>query len=107
MGRTMSQLLDHVATIGPNGSKIVQYFVCKKFNEMTPNERFQNLRQKRYCIQCLFPGALQNRRRHENGQCQRDFVYPHPAHSKYPVNKHVFRRFLTKKLVTWNYKIKM
>ena len=56
---------------------------------MTPNERFLNLRQKHYCIQCLFPGAFQNRRRHENGQCQRDFVCPCPAHSKYPVKKHV------------------
>ena len=29
---------DHVATIGPNGLKIIQYFVCKKFYEMTPDE---------------------------------------------------------------------
>ena len=43
---------DHVATAGPNGTKIVQYFACKTFAEMTPNERFLALKEKGYCIQC-------------------------------------------------------
>ena len=47
---------DHVATNGPRGTKIVQYFACRKFAEMSPNERFKELRRKGYCFQCLFPG---------------------------------------------------
>ena len=51
---------NHIATNGPKDSKIVQYFACQKFTEMTPSERFQLLRKKGYCIQCLFPGAYQD-----------------------------------------------
>ena len=32
---------DHVATNGPRGTKTVQYFACRKFAEMSPNERFK------------------------------------------------------------------
>ena len=47
---------DHVETNGPNGSKLIQYFACKEFAEMTSNERFLTLKRKGYCIQCLFLG---------------------------------------------------
>ena len=40
--------------------KFIQYFACKKFVEMTPKERFQELRRKGYCFQCLSPGASQS-----------------------------------------------
>ena len=80
---------DHVATAGPRGTEIIQYFACKKFVEMTPNERFQELRRKGYCTQCLFPGASQSTGKHKEGKCQRDFCCKHPSHDKYPTNKHV------------------
>ena len=67
----------------------MQYFACQKFAEMTPNERFIGLKRKGYCIQCLFPGALQDRGRHEEGKCQRDFACKHASHDHYPVRKHV------------------
>ena len=51
---------DHIATAGPRGTEIIQYFACKKFVEMTPKERFQELRRKGYCFQCLSPGASQS-----------------------------------------------
>ena len=44
---------DHVATNGPRGTKIVQYFACRKFVEMSPNERFEELSRRGYCFQCL------------------------------------------------------
>ena len=80
---------DHVATNGPRGTQIVQYFACKKFAEMTPNQRFQELRRKGFCFQCLFPGASQSTGKHSNGKCQRDFTCKHQSHDKYPIKKHV------------------
>ena len=80
---------DHVATNGPKGTKLIQYFACQKFAEMTPNERFLTLKRKGYCIQCLFPGAQQNEGRHQEGKCQRDFTCTHSSHDRYPVKKHV------------------
>ena len=53
---------DQIATAGPRGTGIIQYFTCKKFVEMAPKERFQELTIKGYCFQCLFPGASQSRR---------------------------------------------
>ena len=51
---------DHIATAGPRRAEIIQYFAWKKFVEMTPKERFQELRRKGYCFQCLSPGASQS-----------------------------------------------
>ena len=48
---------ERIAISGPKGTKIVQYFACQKFVEMTPKDRFQELKNKGYCLQCLFAGA--------------------------------------------------
>ena len=37
---------NHIGTVGPRGIEIIQYFACKKFVEMTPKERFQELRRR-------------------------------------------------------------
>ena len=60
---------NHIATSGPKGSKIVQYVACQKFTEITPSERFQLLRKKGYCIQCLFPVVYQDKGKHSDGKC--------------------------------------
>ena len=80
---------DHIATNGPKDSKIVQYLTCQKFTEMTPSERFQLLRKKEYCIQCLFPGSFQDIGKHSDGKCQRDLVCKQQSHEKYLIKKHV------------------
>jgi hypothetical protein len=80
---------DHVSTIGPNQSKIIQYFACQQFAEMKPSERFDVIRSKGLCWQCLFPGALVKHGKHNEGKCQRDFVCQHPSHQRYKVKKHV------------------
>ena len=64
----------HVSTNGPNGIQLVQYFCCKKFTEMTPNQRFLELRSKGFCSQCLFSGASCSLEKHKEGRCQRDFT---------------------------------
>ena len=39
------------------GKKVIQYFCCKKFAEMSPGDRYKLLREKGLCHQCLAPGA--------------------------------------------------
>ena len=80
---------EHVATAGPGGSKVIQYFSCKVFVEKTPAERLAILRNKGYCIQCLLPGASGSQGKHKDGKCQHDFVCKHTAHQRYPSKKHV------------------
>ena len=41
---------DHIATTGPGYSKVIQYFACKKFVEMTPSQRCAELFRKGLCI---------------------------------------------------------
>ena len=80
---------EHVATNGPKGTKIIQYFACKKVTEITPSERYQELKRKGFCIQCLFPGARQNLGKHNDGKCLRDFICKEKLHNKFPNKKHV------------------
>lgn len=78
---------DHVSTAGPAGTRLLQYFTCKNFVKSTPALRLKMLRENNFCIQCLYPGANASSPKHAEGRCQRDFICPHPAHSKYPVKK--------------------
>ena len=55
-----------IATVGPRGTEIVQYFAFKKFPKMTPKERFQELRRKRCYFQCLLSGELQSTGKHSD-----------------------------------------
>ena len=80
---------DHVATNGPHGSKLVQYFACPTFTAWTSAERFSFLFSKKFCHQCLFPGASREKGKHKDGKCQRLFVCPHPSHANYTIKKHV------------------
>ena len=80
---------DHVATNGPGGSKLIQNFVCPRFASMTNKERFEELRAKGFCWQCLFPGASKDSGNHKDGKCQRDFVCKHSSHEKFQKKKHV------------------
>ena len=80
---------DHVPTNGPKGSKLIQYFVCKKFVEMSNAERLAALKSKKLCIQCLYPGADCRTQKHKEGKCQREFICKHPSHNQYDCKKHV------------------
>ena len=80
---------DHVPTSGPQGIKLIQYFVCKKFVEMTPEQRLTELKRRNLCHQCLFPGAQISTGKHRDGRCQKDFCCKHPSHQTYDVKKHV------------------
>ena len=71
---------------------VIQYFACKTFVEMSPKDRFNKLRMKDLCHQCLAPGAyLENDKRnfHRNGKCYSKFVCKDKLHSTYSQKKHV------------------
>ena len=80
---------EHVATIGPGGTKVVQYFSCKVFVNKTPAERFALLRRKNLCFQCLLPGADASIGKHKEGKCQHDFTCKHVMHKSYQSKKHI------------------
>ena len=80
---------DHVPTSGPKGTKLIQYFVCKKFVEMTNAERLALLKAKNLCFQCLYPGADRRASKHKEGRCQREFTCKHPSHDRYDTKKHI------------------
>ena len=50
--------------------KLVQYLSCEKFATSTPGQRFNYLKSKDLCIQCLFPGAKASMGKHVDGMCQ-------------------------------------
>ena len=80
---------EHIGTNGPKGAKIVQYFASQKFVELAPKDRFQELENKGYCFQSLFPGASQNKEKQHDGICRRDFMCKYKSHDKYSIQKHV------------------
>ena len=71
---------DHIKTEGPEGTKLVEYFSCKKFAEMTPAQWFTELRRKELCMQFLYPAAKGDYGMYKEGKCQRDFICPHIDH---------------------------
>ena len=56
---------------------------------MTPQQRFNELKRKKLCFQCLLPGASYTEGRHREGKCQRDFTCKHQSHLKYTRQMHV------------------
>ena len=58
---------EHVSTAGPGGTRIIQYYACKSFAELTPANRFALLKNKGYCFQCLLPGAAISSGKHKMG----------------------------------------
>ena len=80
---------DHVATKGPYGKKLIQYFSCKNFVEASCAQRFAMLRQKGLCTQCLMPGAKSSTDKHAEGRCQNTYICPHESHNAFAMKKHV------------------
>ncbi|XP_066931129.1 uncharacterized protein [Clytia hemisphaerica] len=80
---------NHIKSNGPRGTKLIQYFSCKKFVDMTTSQRFKFLQDNGLCYQCLYPGAQMDRGKHAEGKCQRDFICKNPAHNSEITKKHV------------------
>ena len=80
---------DHIQTNGPKNSKLIQYFSCKRFAEMTAAQRLKFLNDNSLCHQCLYPGAKINTGKHSEGRCQQRFICPHPSHTTEKTKKHI------------------
>ena len=46
----------HAPTLTNNGKTVINYHSCEKFVKMSPKERFEGLKRKNFCSQCLTPG---------------------------------------------------
>ena len=68
-----------------NGKENVPYFACKKFVEMTPDERRKIIFSKKLCAQCLQPGVKFN----EEHECSNDYCCPDKFHLKFKKGLHV------------------
>ena len=80
---------DHIATEGPYGKKLIQYFSCKEFVDASCAQRFAKLRQKGFCTQCLMPGAKSSTQKHAEGRCQNVYICAHESHNAFAMKKHV------------------
>ena len=59
------------------GHKIIPYYVCEKFVNLSASERFAKLKSKNLCTQCLFPGAIKGPKH----KClYLNFCCPHASH---------------------------
>ena len=79
----------HVVSTGPRGKKLIQYFSCRRFVEMSPAQRFNELKRKKLCFQCLYPGAPKDDDYHKEGRCSKFFSCKHTEHDQYPTKKHL------------------
>ena len=67
----------HTIITTARGNKIVPYYVCEDFVNMSPEERLSRLNSKNLCIGCLYPGA----KRESKHKCFfTNYCCPHPAH---------------------------
>ena len=80
---TFCEETGHFERTDAQGNKVVDYFSCEKFVQMTPLDRFKELRRKGYCYMCLYPGALQHVGKHASGLCRSDFTCKHSSHDSY------------------------
>ena len=66
---------NNIVTNGPESSKLVKYFVCKKFVEMLSWRTIQDTLEKGICLQCLFPGTKRIETKRKNGLWTSDLWY--------------------------------
>ena len=76
---------DHVPTISDKGKLFINYFSCEIFVKMSTKERFEALRKKHLCFQCLTPGHKAG----HDGNCFDKFNCPHDSHKSHKRGMHV------------------
>ena len=81
----LCQKTDHVHTITRKGNKVINYFSCEKFVNMSASEKFEELKRKGLCFQCLTPGMKAN----HTGFCFDKFKCPHESHATFQRGIHV------------------
>ena len=75
----------HVPTMTKNGKMVINYHSCEKFVYMNPKERFEELKRKKLCSQCLSPG----RKFGHQGHCFDKYACPHVSHKGFDRGLHI------------------
>ena len=75
----------HVPTVSDKGNIVVNYFACDLFANASTKERFEILRKRKLCFQCMSPGKKGG---HE-GPCFDKFKCPHDSHKTHQRGLHV------------------
>ena len=78
----------HLLTRNHNFKRVIQYFSCKLFAEMSPSDRFKLLKDKGLCYQCLSPGAPLDTAKHRV-DCFSKYCCKHSSHNNLEKKKHV------------------
>ena len=64
---------------------LINYFACGKFVNLSPKDRFDELKSKNFCFQCLAPGLKAK----HGGNCFDKFKCPNENHRRYKSGLHV------------------
>ena len=80
---------DHAVTRNFFGKQVVQYFSCKLFVDKSCHERYELVRDKGLCYQCLYPGQSVEHGKHKTGSCYSKFACKHQSHDGHSRKKHV------------------
>lgn len=76
---------DHEPTVTRRGTRVINYFSCETFVNMTVKQRFEELKRKHLCFQCLAPGFKVG----HDGTCFDKYKCPHESHTNFPHGLHV------------------
>ena len=76
---------DHVITKNENGQEVIQYYTCRKFVEMSLDERRKALYERKLCAGCLEPGMRFNSKHN----CPNTYTCQNDSHKKYARGWHV------------------
>ena len=63
-----------MSTLDFRGKKVIEYYTCEKFASMTPKQRFELLKEKGLCKQCLNPGVKESIGTHNECKCYSRFT---------------------------------
>ena len=74
----------HVISV-VRGQRAVDYYSCKKFVDMTCEERKDFLIKKKFCLQCMLPGIVHD----SNHRCFTRYNCPDPYHKKWSKGMHI------------------
>ena len=76
---------NHVLTTTQRGNSVINYFACELFATSSCAERFEILKKKKLCFQCLSPGFKAGHK----GRCFSKYKCPDASHNQHRRGIHV------------------
>ena len=68
---------NHTVITTARGNKIIPYYVCESFVNMSPTDRYAKLKAKNLCTTCIYPGAVKG---NKHKYYFLNFCCPHSSH---------------------------